>query len=57
MSHQPTAIAMSIPINIPAQPLHRQRSPLDSSPFPEDEGPYMGYTETFEKYVALHRKF
>ncbi|KAK6718981.1 hypothetical protein SNK05_002120 [Fusarium graminearum] len=48
MSHQPTAIAMSIPINIPAQPLHRQRSPLDSSPFPEDEGPYMGYTETFE---------
>ncbi|KAM0495306.1 hypothetical protein ACHAP8_008153 [Fusarium lateritium] len=39
---------MSIPINIPTQALGRPRSPWDSSPFPEDEGPYMGYTETFE---------
>ncbi|RGP74449.1 ankyrin repeat [Fusarium longipes] len=35
---------MSIPINIPKQPLYRRVS----TSFPEDEGPYMKYTETFE---------
>jgi hypothetical protein len=45
---------MSIPINIPTQAVCRPRSPWDSSPFPEDEGPYMGYTETFEKYVKFY---
>jgi hypothetical protein len=46
MSHQ--SATMSIPINIPTQAIDRPRSPCNSSPFPEDEGPYMGYTETFE---------
>jgi hypothetical protein len=37
---------MTYPIDIPAQ--YRPNQAPDSSPYPEDEGPYMGYTEIFE---------
>jgi hypothetical protein len=43
---------MSYPIDIPAQ--YRPNHAADSSPYPEDGGPYMGYTEIFEKYTKLY---
>ncbi|CAJ0551104.1 Ff.00g110340.m01.CDS01 [Fusarium sp. VM40] len=39
---------MSSPINIPSQQPYRQGLAGDQSPFPETEGPYMGYTELYE---------
>ncbi|KAF4992773.1 hypothetical protein FGRMN_6926 [Fusarium graminum] len=40
---------MSSPINIPAQQPYRPGLTGDQSPFPENYGPYMGYTEVYEK--------
>ncbi|KAF5673441.1 ankyrin repeat [Fusarium heterosporum] len=37
---------MSSPINIPAQQPYRPGLTGDQSPFPENDGPYMGYTES-----------
>ncbi|KAM0354197.1 hypothetical protein ACHAPU_001233 [Fusarium lateritium] len=39
---------MSSPINIPAQQPYRPGLTGDQSPFPENDGPYMGYTEVYE---------
>ncbi|KAH7198730.1 uncharacterized protein B0J16DRAFT_331028 [Fusarium flagelliforme] len=39
---------MTYPIDIPAQQSYRPIPTADLSPYPEDEGPYMGYTEIFE---------
>ncbi|KAJ4129909.1 hypothetical protein NW768_006880 [Fusarium equiseti] len=39
---------MTYPIDIPAQQSYRPIPTADLSPYPEDEGPYMGYTEVFE---------